>query len=235
MTAEEPARVLVIEDEDRLRGAIATGLRAEGYEVITASDGLKGFELARVRNVDVIICDILLPSMNGFRICERLRSEEIWTPILMLTAKEGEWDEAEALDAGADGYLTKPVSFVVLSAHVRALTRRAARLAARSALYLQVDGLVFDLQHGRCQRDGTDIVLSRRELGLLTALLSPPGVIRSKKELLVDVWGDSFDGDRNIVEVYVGYLRRKIDAPFGRRSIETVRGEGYRFAVDATS
>ncbi|MDA8296672.1 MAG: response regulator transcription factor [Actinomycetota bacterium] len=229
---ERGARVLIIEDEDRLRGALAAGLRGEGYEVAVAADGLRGFELARTRELNVIICDILLPSMSGFRICARLREEGIVTPILMLTAKEGEWDQAEALDAGADGYLTKPVSFVVLSAHVRALARRASYLASSAPGIVRSDGLVVDFPRGRCARDGVEIKLSRRELVLLGALLRRKGATCAKRELLAEVWGEDFDGDENIVEVYIGYLRRKVDLPFARRSIQTVRGEGYRFVGD---
>jgi len=226
-------RILLVEDEDRLRDALARGLRAEGHEVLGAHDGETGLRLAGERAFDVIVCDILIPKINGFQLCKRLRERDVTTPILVLTAKDGEWDQAEALDAGADDYLTKPFSFVVLSAHLRALQRRASSGAGEGAAAIQVGDVRVDFRAGSCTVAGEAVELSRREQALLVALLSRPGGVVAKAELLREVWGERFDGDPNIVEVYIGYLRRKVDQPFGRRSIETVRGVGYRLRVGA--
>ena len=224
-------RVLLIEDETRLREALARGLRAEGHQVFTSGDGADGLRLASEHALDVIVCDILLPTMNGFRICKQLRAAGVSTPILMLTAKDGEWDEAEALDSGADGYLTKPFSYVVLRAHLRALARRAAS-GGRDGSLLEVGDVRLDHRVGRCTRAGQEVTLSRREQSLLGALLARSGATVAKEELLHLVWGEAFEGDPNIVEVYIGYLRRKLDLPFGTRSIETVRGAGYRWVSE---
>jgi two-component system, OmpR family, response regulator len=225
-------RLLLIEDEDGLREALRRGLRAEGHEVYATGDGGEGLRLAEAHTLDVIVCDILLPTLNGFRICRKLREDGITTPILMLTAKDGEWDQAEALEGGADAYLTKPFSFVVLRAHLHALDRRGS--AGRGdPNVLEVGDVSLDHRLGRCTRAGQVIELSRREHALLCALLVRAGETVSKEELLRDVWGDGFDGDPNIVEVYIGYLRRKLDTPFERHSIETYRGAGYRWSSDA--
>ena len=223
-----PVRILFIEDEERLREALCHGLRQEGHEVVAASTGSDGLRLAQEQGFDVIVCDILLPHVNGFQICTRLREKGIWTPILMLTAKDGEWDQAEALDAGADDYLTKPFSYVVLCAHLRALVRRGARGAGEEPSELTAGDLSLDYRDRRCARAGNDIPLSRREFDILGVLLARRGEAISKDELMSRVWGPDFNGDPNIVEVYISYLRKKIDAPFGCRSLETVRGFGYR-------
>lgn len=225
-------KVLLIEDEERLREALSRGLRAEGHRVLAAGDGEKGLRLAADPTLDVIVCDILLPKRNGFQICHELRAAGVWTPILMLTAKDGEWDEAEALDAGADDYLTKPFSYVVLGAHLRALARRSPSGVPSEAGVVQAGALRLDYRRGCCHRGDTAVPLSRRELALLGALVARNGRVASKAELLDEVWGDHFEGDPNLVEVYVGYLRRKIDARFGTRMIETVRGAGYRFVAE---
>ena len=223
-------RVLVVEDEVGLADAVQTGLVAEGFTVEVVHDGLDGLWRARERTYDAIILDLLLPGMNGFEVCRTLRAESVWTPILVLTAKDGEYDEAEALDTGADDYLTKPFSFVVLVSRLRALQRRGA--TPRPPL-LEVGDLVLDPASRECRRDGAFVPLTAREFDLLEALVRKAGVVRSKTELLDAVWGHDFDGEPNVVEVYVGYLRRKIDAPFGRRSLQTVRGAGYRVVADA--
>ena len=225
-------RILFIEDEDRLRDALCRGLREEQHDVVAASTGSEGLRLAEEQSFDVIVCDILLPHVNGFRICQRLREQAIWTPILMLTAKDGEWDEAEALDAGADDYLTKPFSYVVLRAHLRALARRGAKTATDDSSVLRAGDLILDYRARRCARGSHEIELSRREFEVLGALLACPGEAISKEELMRRIWGPEFNGDPNIVEVYIGYLRKKVDAPFDRRSLETVRGFGYRLTVD---
>jgi DNA-binding response OmpR family regulator len=223
-------RVLFIEDEQRLREALCRGLQEEGHETVGAGTGTEGLRLAAQQSFDVIVCDILLPGVNGFQIVRKLREQAVWTPVLMLTAKDGEWDEAEALDVGADGYLTKPFSYVVLKAHLRALARRGAKTATSGAEVLRAGDLILDLRARRCARGGTEVELSQREFDLLAQLLASPGKAIAKEELMRRVW--RADLDPNIVEVYIGYLRKKIDAPFGRRSIETVRGFGYRLVVD---
>ena len=220
----------MVEDEAALAEAIGRGLRAEGFEVELTHDGLDGLWRARERPYAAIVLDILLPGMNGFAVCRTLRSEGVWTPILVLTAKDGEWDEAEALDIGADDFLSKPFSFVVLVARLRALVRRGG--APRPAL-LSAGDLVLDPATHTCVRGGTPVDLTPREMALLAALLARPGEVVAKSDLLRRVWGDDFAGDANVVEVYVGYLRRKLDAPFGRRSLQTVRGAGYRVVADA--
>jgi two-component system OmpR family response regulator len=223
-------RVLVVEDEVHLSEAVARGLTAEGFEVEVSHDGLDGLWRARERSYQAIVLDILLPGMNGYAVCRTLRDEGVWTPILMLTAKSGEYDEAEALDTGADDFLSKPFSFVVLVARLRALTRRGS--TPRPPV-LAAGDLVLDPLSRACHRGDTPIELSRREGALLGALLRRDGRPVPKVDLLREVWGDDFAGDTNVVEVYVGYLRRKIDGPFGRRSLETVRGVGYRVRADA--
>jgi two-component system, OmpR family, response regulator len=222
-------RVLLVDDEVHLAESIRRGLTAEGFAVELAHDGLDGLWFARERSYGVIVLDILLPGMNGYQVCRTLRAEGNWTPILMLTAKDGEYDEAEALDTGADDFLSKPFSFVVLVARLRALARRGA--AHRPAV-LTAGDLVVDPMSRTCTRGGTAVDLTPRELALLAALLRRAGEVVPKPELLRQVWGDDFDGDANVVEVYVGYLRRKLDAPFGRRTLQTVRGAGYRLVAD---
>jgi two-component system, OmpR family, response regulator len=222
-TAE--GHVLIVEDEVALADGIARGLRAEGFTVDVANDGLAGLTRARSEDVDVIVLDIMLPGMNGYRICRALREEGVGTPILMLTAKQGEYDEAEALDTGADDFLSKPFSYVVLIARIRALLRRSADGRAQP---LVIGDLVLDPLSRTCRRGEVQISLTTREYELLEALMRKPGQVVGKQDLLERVWGPNFEGDPNVVEVYIGYLRRKIDKPFGRNDIETERGVGYR-------
>ena len=223
-------RILVVEDERLLAAALKRGLEAEGYAVDVAADGREGLWRAREQSYDAMVLDIMLPGMNGFQVCATLRQEAIWTPILMLTAKDGEYDEAEALDTGADDYLSKPFSYVVLLAHLRALLRRGA--GQRPAV-IEVDDLRLDPASRSVHRGDEPVNLTAREFGLLEYLMRHPGAVVSKTHLLEHVWDVGFDGDPNVVEVYIGYLRRKIDTPFGRHSIETVRGAGYRLAGTA--
>jgi len=222
-------RVLVVDDEVHLAESVGRGLTAEGFAVELSHDGLDGLWRARERSYGAIVLDILLPGMNGYQVCRTLRGEGNWTPILMLTAKDGEYDEAEALDTGADDFLSKPFSFVVLVARLRALARRGA--TPRPPVLSSGD-LVYDPLTRRCHRGDTAIALTPRELGLLEALLSKPGEVIAKRDLLMAVWGADFDGDANVVEVYIRYLRRKIDEPFGRHSVRTVRGHGYQLIDD---
>jgi two-component system OmpR family response regulator len=172
-----------------------------------------------------MVLDIMLPTMNGYKVCRALRDEGVWTPILMLTAKDGEYDEAEALDTGADDFLSKPFSFVVLVARLRALARRRSDSNLQQ---IELGDLVLDPVSRSVRRGDTDIPLSPREFALLEVLMRHPGKVVAKLDLLEEVWGADFEGDPNVVEVYVGYVRKKIDRPFGRADLETVRGEGYR-------
>ena len=222
--------MLVIEDEVRLAEFIREGLTAEGFGVEVVHDGLDGLWRARERPYDAIVLDILLPGMNGYLVCRTLRQEDVWTPIVMLTAKSGEYDEAEALDTGADDFLSKPFSFVVLVARLRALARRGATPRPPD---LVAGDLVVEPGTRTCRRGEVPIELTSREFDLLEALIRRAGDNVSKRRLLSEVWGDDFGGDDNVVEVYVRYLRRKVDEPFGRRTLQTVRSvSGYRLDPD---
>lgn len=223
-------RVLLVEDEVGLANAIARGLEAEGFQVEVVHDGLQGLERAREHRYAVIILDIMLPGMNGYRVCRALRAEDVWTPILMLTAKDGEWDEAEALDTGADDFLSKPFSFVVLVARLRALLRRG--VTPRPAV-LVVGDLRLDPATREVQRGVVAIDVTAREFALLEHLMRHTSEVVPKRRLLEDVWDQESDADPNIVEVYIGYLRKKVDAPFHRHSLVTVRGAGYRVVDDS--
>ncbi len=223
------ARVLVVEDEPAIADALARGLAAAGFAVDVASDGTDGLWKAETQPYDVVLLDVMLPGLSGYEVLKQMRAGRIWTPVLMLTAKDGDYDIADALDLGADDYLVKPFSFVVLLARVRALHRRGAQ--ARPTL-LTAGGLVVDPARRRCQRDGVEIALTAREFGVLEFLVRHRDEVVSKAEILDSVWDEHFDGDTNIVEVYVGYLRRKIDAPFGRQAITTIRGAGYLLRGD---
>ncbi|MEA2476040.1 MAG: hypothetical protein QOC87_239 [Actinomycetota bacterium] len=222
-------RVLVVEDERSLASGLKKGLEAEGFAVDVALDGTDGLWMARENPYDAIVLDIMLPGMNGYRICSALREQSDWTPILMLTAKDGEFDEAEALDSGADDYLTKPFSYVVLVARLRALLRRGAH--ARPAT-LEAGDLELDPAAKRCRRGDEEIVLTSREFSLLEFLMRRKGDVLAKKEILDHVWDQDFEGDPNIVEVYILHLREKLDRPFGRDAVQTVRGAGYRLDID---
>ncbi|MGH9071634.1 MAG: response regulator transcription factor [Acidimicrobiales bacterium] len=222
-------RILVVEDQPRLAAALKRGLEAEGFSVDVAQDGAEAVTSASAYHYDAIVLDILLPKLNGYRVCATLREAGDWTPILMLSAKAGEWDEAEALDTGADDFLSKPFSYVVLLAHLRALVRRGAR---QRPTVLQVGDLRLDPGAHSVHRGHTSIGLSPREFSLLEFLMRRPGEVASKAVILDQVWDLSFDGDDNIVEVYIRYLRKKVDIPFSRRAIQTVRGAGYRLAAD---
>ncbi|MFB6888587.1 response regulator transcription factor [Kitasatospora sp. NPDC056327] len=222
-------RVLVVEDERRLALAIKHGLEAEGFDVDIVHDGLSGLTRATDHAYDVIILDIMLPGLNGYRVCARLRAAGSDTGILMLTAKDGEWDEAEALDTGADDYLSKPFSFVVLVARLRALARR---IGSRAPQRTVLGDLVVDSAARTCTRAGTPVALTPREFALLDHLARRAGEAVSKRDILDEVWDSGPDSTPNTVEVHISALRRKIDAPFGRAAVQTVRGSGYRLAAD---
>ena len=217
-------KLLLVEDDAKISGAIRR-LEAEGYTVDLATRGDQGLWQATESRFDLIILDVLLPGRNGYQVCAELRAAGDWTPILMLTAKDGELDEAEGLDTGADDYLTKPFSFPVLLARIRALLRRSAhrRMAPEAAGDLRVDA-----NERRVFRGETEVELTAREFDVLHYLVRRAGDVVTRLDILDGVWDFGFEGDPNIVEVYVGRLRKKIDAPFGRQSIETVRGVGYR-------
>jgi DNA-binding response OmpR family regulator len=222
-------RILVVEDERQLAAGLRDGLEAEGFAVDLAHDGTDGLWMAREHPYDAIVLDIMLPGMNGFRVCAALREEGVWTPILMLTAKDGELDEAEALDTGADDYLTKPFSSVVLVARLRALMRRGA---SERPPVLEAGDLGFDPATRRAWRGDAVLELTAREMALLEFLLRRRGEVVSKQTILDHVWDQEFEGDPNIVEVYIRRLRNKLDRPFGRAAIGTLRGSGYRLAAD---
>jgi len=222
-------RILVVEDEVRLAEGLRRGLEAEGFAVDVASTGTDGLWMAREQEYSAILLDIMLPGISGYRICETLRAEKNWTPILMLTAKDGEWDQVEALDTGADDYLTKPFSFAILLARVRALLRRGA---GERPTIIEAGDITLDPASKRVARDGTVIEVTAREFAVLEFLMRRKGDVVSKREVLDGVWDFDFDGDPNIVEVYIGHLRNKIDRPFGRAAIETLRGSGYRLAAN---
>jgi two-component system OmpR family response regulator len=219
-------RLLVVEDETRLASALQRGLQAEGFAVDVAGDGPNGLELARHGGYDAMILDIMLPGLSGYRVVQALRAERNWVPVLMLSAKDGEYDQADGLDCGADDYLTKPFSYVVLLARLRALLRRGA---PERPSVLQVGELSLDPARRRVARAGDEITLTAREYALLEYFMRRPGEVVSKTELLDHVWDASIDTAPNAVEVYVGYLRRKL----GRDWLETVRGAGYRLRPEA--
>jgi DNA-binding response OmpR family regulator len=222
-------RVLVVEDERRLAAAVRRGLSAEGFAVDVAYNGEDGLHCAREGGYDAVVLDLMLPKLSGYRVCQQLRAEKNWVPILILSAKDGEYDQADGLDLGADDYLTKPFSYVVLAARLRALLRRGA--VPRPA-ELQAGDLALDPASHRVRRGQTEIVLTAREFALLEYLIRRAGQVVSKSQLLEHVW-DTYDSvDLNVVEVYAGYLRRKVDTPFGRQALQTVRGAGYRLAAD---
>ena len=217
-------RLLVVEDEQRLAKALQRGLSAEGFAVDVAHDGPTGLELARHQSYDAMILDVMLPGLSGYRVVRQLRAEEKWLPVLMLSAKDGEYDQADGLDCGADDYLTKPFSYVVLLARLRALLRRGA--PSRPAV-LEVGPLALDPAGRTVTLGGEPVTLTTREYALLEYLMRRPGQVVSKIELLDHVWDAAADTAPNVVEVYIGYLRRKL----GRDLVETVRGAGYRLGT----
>lgn len=218
-------RVLVVDDEVGVRRALERGLSAEGMEVVTAADGPSALRVALTGAFDVVLLDIMLPGLSGYRVLQRMRAEGVRTPVLMVSAKDGEVDQADGLDLGADGYLVKPFSFVVLVAQVRALLRRnAAELVRRR---LKLGELVVDRAVREVSWAGAPVPLSPREYAVLDVLAGRAGSVVTKDELLRAVWGDEQAATRNAVEVYVGYLRRKLDAVGAGEVVRTVRGHGY--------
>jgi two-component system OmpR family response regulator len=218
-------RVLVIEDHIRMGDLIERGLKEEGYAVDRTSTGEEGSWLASENPYDAIILDVVLPGIDGLETCRRMRAEDQWAPILMLTARDGVDDRVLGLDSGADDYLTKPFSFVELLARLRALIRRGAgqRLPLLKAGDLELDPAIHSVRRG-----STSITLTLKEFALLEYLMRRKGEVLSRTQLIEHVWDFAFESDSNVVDVYIRYLREKIDRPFGRDSIETIRGAGYR-------
>ncbi|HWE54598.1 MAG TPA: response regulator transcription factor [Acidimicrobiales bacterium] len=221
-------RILVVEDETAMARSLARGLQAEGYTVDVAGDGEEGLARARAEEFDAVILDLMLPKLNGTDVVAELRAVGARVPVLMLTAKQGEFDQTEALDSGADDFLSKPFSYPVLLARLRALIRRGG--AAQGAV-LEYGDLRLDTANHRVWRATDEISLTRRELALLTYLFHRPEQAVSKAELLDHVWDPAAERDPNVVEVYVGYLRRKLDQPGRPSHVETVRSLGYRLAL----
>lgn len=217
-------RVLVIEDDADIRSVLDRGLRAEGFEVDLRADGTSGLDLALEGRHAAIVLDLLLPGQSGYAVCEHLRSAGVATPILVLTAKSGEWDQVDLLDLGADDFLTKPASIAVVAARLRALIRRTGALASN---VVERQGLVYDLARRECTIEGTPVVLTRREDQLLRSLLLADGACVTRQELLDEVWGTDSSSDATIVDIYLRKLRTKL-APV---AVENVRGLGYRIAT----
>ncbi|MEU1464432.1 response regulator transcription factor [Streptomyces sp. NPDC005727] len=218
-------RLLIVEDEKRLALSLAKGLRAEGFAVDVVHDGREGLRLAAEGVHDLVVLDIMLPGLNGYRVCAALRAAGHDVPILMLTAKDGEYDEAEGLDTGADDYLTKPFSYMVLVARVKALLRRSG--SAGASPVLRVGSLVVDTATRRVCRGEREVTLTAKEFAVLEQLVTRAGQVVGKLEILEHVWDFAYDGDPNIVEVYISTLRRKL----GTDTIQTVRGAGYRMVA----
>ncbi|MEV4509176.1 response regulator transcription factor [Dactylosporangium sp. NPDC049525] len=225
-------RLLLVEDEVGLAETIRDGLRTEGFTTDLMFNGVDGLWAATESPngaYDAIVLDIMLPGLSGYEVCRQLRQRDVWTPVLMLTAKDGDYDEADGLDLGADDYLTKPFSFVVLVAHLRALIRRGA---PQRPVVLSAGDLRLDPARRRITRGDDEIAVTPREFALLEFLMRHAGDVVTKTAIIENVWDASFDGDPNIIEVYVGYIRKKIDHPYGRSAIRTVRGAGYRMDPD---
>jgi two-component system, OmpR family, response regulator len=218
-------RVLVVEDEVRMAALLERGLREEGYAVDVAPNGTDGLWLAKENDYDAIVLDVMLPGTDGFEVCRQARAEGRWAPVLLLTAREAVDDRVRGLDAGADDYLTKPFSFAELAARLRALVRRGGK---ERPVTLEVGDLRLDPATHRAWRGSTELSLSPKEMALLGLLMRNAGDIVTRTQVLDHVWDFAYDGASNVVDQYIAYLRRKVDRPFGRSDIETVRGVGYR-------
>ncbi|GAA1115467.1 response regulator transcription factor [Kribbella jejuensis] len=221
--------MLIVEDEVPLAETVRHGLTEDGFVVEVVHNGEDAVWAATENPYDVIVLDIMLPKLNGYKVLEQIRERGVWAPVLMLTAKDGDYDQTDAFDLGADDYLTKPFSFIVLVARLRALIRRGA---PERPVVMTAGDLHLDPVRRRVERAGQEIVLTRREYGLLEFLMRHRGETVSKAEILDSVWDPAFEGDPNVVEVYIRYLRLKLDAPFERNAIQTLRGMGYRLDPD---
>jgi two-component system, OmpR family, response regulator len=224
-------RILVVEDEPKMARLLRRGLTERGDVVGVAATGGSAVDLAATEDYDVVVLDVMLPDLDGFAVCRQMRSLGVWTPVLMLTARGAVGDRVEGLDAGADDYLVKPFSFPELHARIRALVRRG--VVERPSV-LTVDDLRLDPASQRVHRGDQEIALSTRELALLEAFMRRPGQVLTRDQLLQHVWDPAFETSSNVVDVYVRYLRQKIDRPFDRHSLETVRGAGYRLAAGSS-
>ncbi len=222
-------RILLVEDEKMMAETLRRGLTNEGFVVDVTGDGVSGLWAATENPYDVILLDLMLPLKNGYDVLKELRERRIWSPVLMLTAKDGEYDQTDAFDLGADDYLTKPFSFLVLTARIRALMRRGA---PERPVTMTLGTLALNPGSRKVTRGGESIEVSAREYGLLHYLMRNHDQVVSKSQILDNVWDPTFEGGDNIVEVYIGYLRRKIDTPFGLETLTTVRGMGYMLTAD---
>jgi two-component system, OmpR family, response regulator len=223
-------RVLVVEDEIRMSALLERGLREEGYAVDVAGDGTDGLWMATENDYDAIVLDAMLPGIDGFEVCRQARAAGRWAPVLLLTARDGIDDRVRGLDAGADDYLTKPFSFAELAARLRALVRRGTSM--RPAV-LESGELRLDPATHRAWRGDAELSLSPKEMALLGLLMRNAGEVVTRTQILDHVWDFAYDGASNVVDQYIAYLRKKIDRPFGRNDIETVRGVGYRLRDDS--
>jgi two-component system OmpR family response regulator len=223
-------KVLLVHREAPVVHQVRSGLRDLGHDVVVAGDGRHGLAEAVHGDYDVVLMEILLPGLSGYEVLRRMRARQVWTPTIVITSKDGEYDQADAFDLGADDYLVKPVSIVVLEARMRALRRRVAQSRPEE---LRLGDLVLEPSRHRVFRSGQEITLTSREFAVLEYLMHRPEEVVSKADLLADVWNDYCLGNANMVELYVGYLRKKIDRKFGRVSIQTVRGRGYRIVDDS--
>jgi two-component system OmpR family response regulator len=225
-------RVLIVEDEIKMASLVRRGLREQGLAADVATSGEDALWMAASTEYDVLILDVMLPGIDGFETCRRLRADGVAAPVLMLTARDGVQDRVAGLDGGADDYLTKPFSFAELLARLRALARRGS---VQRAPLLTVGDLRLDPATRRTWRAGSEITLSAKEFALLETFMRRPGEVLSRLHLLEHAWDDEYENRSNVIDVYVRYLREKVDRPFGRQSIETVRGAGYRLREEPAS
>jgi two-component system OmpR family response regulator len=225
-------RILVVEDTERMAELLRRGLSEEGYAVDVVAGGQDAVWMASENPYDAVVLDLMLPDLDGFEVCRRLRDAGRWAPVLMLTARDAVGDRVRGLDVGADDYLTKPFAFEELLARLRALVRRGGR---ERPPILAVDDLMLDPATKMVRRGDQPIALTPKELSLLEYFMRHPAEVLTRTRLIEHVWDFAYDGDSNVVEVYVRYLREKIDRPFGRDSIETVRGIGYRLRIQCAS
>lgn len=222
-------RVLLVEDEKDLAESLRRGLINEGFVVDVANEGISGAWMALENPYDVAVLDIMLPGKHGYQILKEIRAAKIWTPVLMLTAKDGEYDQTDAFDLGADDYLTKPFSFIVLVARLRALIRRGA---PERPVNLTVGSLTLDPVRRTVSRQGIPVALTPKEYAFLHYLMRRHDEVVSKAEILDNVWDSAYEGSENVVEVYMGYLRKKLDVPFDTSTLSTIRGMGYSLVSD---
>jgi len=228
---DEEVRVLIVEDEPKMAALVERGLEREGVAADVASTGEEALVLAGAHEYDAIVLDVVLPGLSGFETCRRLRASAVWTPVLMLTARDAVEDRVEGLDTGADDYLVKPFAFAELLARLRALVRRGE---PERPTVLAVGDLRLDPATRHVSRDTSEIELSAKEFALLETFMRRPGIVLSRLDLLEHAWDFAYENRSNIVDVYVRRLRAKIDEPFGRRSLETVRGAGYRLRAEVS-